>query len=237
MIYLIITLLFPLNADSYHSEIFIGFAYDLKTEKLLYSEEHSHFFLNGNLMRGEVVYRAPGGDIMATKTLNFDESLIAPSFRLEDRRFQHIEGAERKSNGISLIKGKIPNLSRMPIQIPSSPDLVIDAGFDHFVRKNWSVLSRGEKIDFLFGSPSEQRVFKFQLELKKKKVQEMETHLYLKMSPSSLLLRWLVDPIDLCYIKSKNDNNIRLQEYKGITNINRTSDEKYRAVIRFPSQK
>ena len=236
MMFLFVTFLIPFTPDSTYSEFFTGFAYDLETEELLYSEEHKRTFHNGNLTRGEVVYRDAHGGIIATKTLNFDASLIAPDFRLEDKRYQLVEGAERKSTGVSLINGKANNLSSKPIQTPLSPALVIDAGFDYFVKQNWVLLSQNAKVEFLFGSPSEQRVFKFQLELIKKEAQETGTRLYLQMKPSSKFLQWLVDPIELCYIKAKGDPNVRLEEYKGITNINRSSKEKYRALIRFPPQ-
>jgi hypothetical protein len=104
--------------------------------------------------------------------------------------------------------------------------LVVDAGFDHLVRANWEKVTRGESVEFRFLGPTRGEHYGFVLEPTSN--DQLNSDVVLRIRPTGLVLRFLVDPIVLGY-----NNDGALTEYLGLTNIRENANANFTAHIRY----
>jgi hypothetical protein len=149
---------------------------------------------------------------------------------MTDYRIGFVEGAEVSSTSVSLFSRPLAAGGRRTksrtVRIPEVA--VIDAGFDAFMRDNFSRVVAGEKIEFHFAVPGLRRFFKFQLDPSGETLHRGELAYMVKMKPASALLRIAVDPIELVYSKGG-----RLLEFRGLSNICDEQGDRYKARIVF----
>jgi len=165
-----------------------GKAYDRQSGKLLYIEKHH---CHASRQQCTVQYRDTNGALIASKDLDFRESEISPALIMEDHR------TARK---IRIDTG--------------NEELVIDAGFDNFVRGQWEALDAGERVNFRF------QVAGFDAPLAMDIVRSdapgcTTRELCLEVRADSWLVRAFVEPIQLAY--SRTDRKLR--RYSGISNL------------------
>lgn len=211
---------------------FVGEAYNDGGD-LIYTEHHQ---LTGACTTGrwrpeyqEVRYFWPEAQTpFAIKKLHYSESLTRPqvSFALADMdtsmtiRANAIDDALdiRWQSGADLIKQFI---------VPSTPNLVVDAGFDQLVRQRWNELKSGSPVDFRFLAPTRGTDYGFRLDPEASS--RLGYPLVVTVRPSGLITRFLVEPITLGY----NEAGL-LRYYAGLTNIPRNREgENYTAEIRY----
>lgn len=101
----------------------VGDATDQRTGELLYREFY-HCRADGVLCT--VMYRDAAGELIAQKELDYSRDPHVPLVVMEDVRH-----------------GRNVTLAREP-----EAGLVVDAGFDNFVRSNWRALIDGERVKF-----------------------------------------------------------------------------------------
>jgi hypothetical protein len=173
----------------------VGTAYDQKSGNLLYTEQH---FCNVENRLCTVEYRDNFGAMIAQKHLDFSESLIGPSLVMTDYR-QAIE-----------------------LSFPASEvdDMVVDAGFDNYVRSKWDELFSGSPVRFPF------LVVGFDKPLNMRANREDtpgcdDDKLCLSISLDSWLLGMLTDPIELSYSRDSR----RLLRFSGMSNIKGAAGE------------
>lgn len=132
-----------------------GSAFDLDTEKLVYTEHHQ-LALNGEeVLERWVSYRCPDGKAFARKRVLRTRLPAVPSFELEDWRLDYSEGLEVGADEVAVYvreAGEEATEREVLEEVP--PQLVADAGFDAFVRENWDALVAGETVRFDFLVPS-----------------------------------------------------------------------------------
>lgn len=104
--------------------------------------------------------------------------------------------------------------------------LVVDAGFDHLVRANWDKVARGESVAFRFLAPTRGEHYGFVLEPTSNN--QVSADVVVRIRPTSLVLRFLVEPIVLGY-----NRDGALTDYLGLTNIRKNADQNYTAHIRY----
>ena len=166
----------------------VGEARSLKDGELRYREYHHCSEDRSNC---QVLYKDVEGALFARKNIDYSQSLSSPSLVVEDLR----EGRTQ------LIEGDVEE------------ELVVDAGFDNYVRERWAELSRGETVRFPFliaGRDSP-------VSMKARQDGEEDCadgDLCLAVSLDAWLLSMLVQPIQLVY-----DSDRRLMQYRGISNI------------------
>ena len=166
----------------------VGEARSMKDGELRYREYHHCSEDRSNC---EVLYKDTEGALFARKRIDYSQSMSSPSLVVEDLR----EGRTVRING------------------GGDEELVVDAGFDNYVRQRWSELSSGETVRFPFlvvGRDSPLTM--------KASVDEEETcaadELCLSVTLDAWLLSMLVQPIQLVY-----DSERRLLQYRGVSNI------------------
>lgn len=218
---------------------FMGKAYDLASNKLLYTEHHH--YLSTTLHKVE--YREPNGDIFATKTLNYEKSFFSPDFVFTNNRNGEFISAKKENKQVILEYQENTKSSRQKNKISDSNNLVIDAGFDHFITSNWQSLISGKSIvtDYLIPSQGEY----YELTLKNISCDNPENYCF-SISASSFFIRMFSSELKLTYSRynqiketsnpiknSQEKNNYRLTSFTGRTNISDRDGNYQDARIRY----
>lgn len=172
-----------------------GSAYEQSTGKRVYTEEHR---CSDDRLHCSVEYRDTRGELMARKTLDYSASKIAPSLVMIDYRNQQ----ERRLDAFE------------------DKDLVIDAGFDNFVRQRWDALETGNTEIFRFQSATADNTITMRIALDTN-TDCIQDELCLQVEVESWLIRAFVDPIELTYARKDR----RLLRYSGIGNLQDNSGE------------
>lgn len=215
---------------------FIGYAYDLDTQELLYTEHHT--YLTPTLH--EVQYKEVDGELFATKTIDYKHSYFAPDFTQHNLRNGEKIDIKRKARSENDTKHKdqvqyqvqYQESSKETLQketINYSPKLIIDAGFDHFITENWQVLNSGKEmtIDYLIPSLQDYYELTIKEETCKSKSQNESQHCF-SISASSFFISLFSNQLKLSYSKNSstknnsednNRENIKLMGFQGRSNI------------------
>jgi hypothetical protein len=197
----------------------------------LYQEIHA---VDGTCEQGtfeprshSVEYRKPAADEpFATKTLEYPNSALRPVVTFVQPDFNERMEIRYPSTGELTIDWQTPSGDTESFEVPLEENLVVDAGFDHFVRLNWKAVQAGESVEFRFLGPTRGEHYGFVLEPASS--DRIDADNVVQIRPTSLVLRMLVDPIMLGY----NDRGA-LTDYLGLTNIRRNADENYTAHIQY----
>lgn len=226
------------KALSVSSAQIVGTAYASNgSGEILYKEYH----FRPEAKRWQVVYKTvdgeAGGEIIADKSLQFGEQMASPAFTLRDYRFGEVFAAEvtATANGdeqLILQRGKSDDPGTKQVDLDSDRNIVIDAGFDEFVRQNWRPLLAGDTVRFEFAYPKRLTALSLQVQLNSDFPVDTDGDTYFKMTPSSGFLRLWVDPIYLSYQKS----NQRLRSFHGVSNLYSSSREAWPVTLHYQYQ-
>ncbi len=167
----------------------IGQAFSPESGELLYSEHH---FCNNSNQQCEVLYLDTLGEVFARKELDYSLSEKSPGLRLRDFR------------------------TDVDLQLEPSgdPELVVDAGFDNYVRLRWDELLEGDDVRFPFLVAGREEPLKMragpgrQAECDPRRV-------CLQIELDSWFLGMLVDPFELTYDRGSR----RLLRFTGVSNL------------------
>ncbi len=176
-------------AQSWTTHLVLGKAYERNTGAFLYNEQH---FCSEQRLLCTVEYTDAAGEVFAEKRLDFRQSLVGPSLVMNDYR----------------------NQKEISIPASQSDELVIDAGFDNFVRSSWEELSDGEQISFPFLPAGFDKPLNMRA-LRSDKADCKVERLCLDIKLDSWLLAMIIAPIELSYSRS----NRRLLHFSGVSNI------------------
>lgn len=219
------------SAGSISAEIirFKGEAFDLKSGKFIYSENHEEHWKNGKHMFSVVRYKDPQGNTLAEKKIYFDRHLQRPHYLLKDLRDGYTEGIKYAGGAVRLLsrRNDKEELKEKTVSIPGPA--VYDGGFDYFVRENFDKLLTKKPISFNFAVPIELDYFKFRVVYQKEEVIRDRKAVTFRMEPANIVIRQLVSPIYISYDIEKR----RLLRYKGISNVNDSKGKSYKARIEF----
>jgi hypothetical protein len=204
-----------------------GYAYELGTDRLLYTEEHHEQIEQGRVTRSEVVYRKPDGGVIATKQLNFRRNASDPDFRLENPVNGHLEGANQRDDRLLVFFRKTDDHALRERELRAPDNAIIDGGFDRFIENNWTALMQGDVFQRPFLVPSFQRFLEFRIYLERM----TETEVVFIMEPASMLLRIVGDGIVVAYDR----DSAALRRYEGISNIRDQDGENYEVRVEFPA--
>lgn len=176
-------------AQSWTTPMVLGKAYEKNTGKFLYNEQH---FCSEQRLLCTVEYSDGAGEVFAKKLLDFRQSLVGPS----------------------LVMSSYRNQKEISIPASQNDNLVIDAGFDNFVRSSWEALNAGEQISFPFLPAGFDKPLNMKA-LRSEKTDCEAQQLCLDIKLDSWILAMIVAPIELSYSRS----NKRLLHFSGMSNI------------------
>lgn len=127
----------------------------------IYREKHWTRIENDIPSERLVLYVCPDGTPFGRKFVDYRASQIAPEFSFTDSRSGYREGLRRVGG---LAKAWFRD-ARQPEQQASLgvARLVVDAGFDNFIRSQWTELSAGRTVSLSFAVPARLRSLDFKL--------------------------------------------------------------------------
>lgn len=208
---------------------YVGEAREPASGTLLY-EEH-HLLRPGAAAPRErlVLYRCPDGAAFARKHVDYAHARAAPEFALEDVRFGYREGVRRDAQGLQAFVRPAASQAERRARLPDATHVVIDAGFDEFVRQHWDRLVRDETLPLDFVVPS--RLGSFGFKLRRAGVDRIDgaPATRFRLSLGGLLGLFAAD-IEVSY----RDSDRRLRRFEGLTNIRADRDDNFVARIDFP---
>ncbi|MFO7529192.1 MAG: hypothetical protein R6W86_10370 [Marinobacter sp.] len=198
---------------------------------VLYTEHHQ---VEGECTQGQfrpldhrVEYREPDqSEGFADKVLSYRRSPLQPEVDFNQPRFDESLRISYPGDDTIEVDWQTPSGETRAFNVPLEGRAVVDAGFDNLVRRNWSALREGRSVEFRFLGPTRGELYGFILEPSDHP--DMEAHLEVAIRPTSMLLRFLVDPIQLAY-----NHQGALTHYLGLTNIRKNRDTNYQAHIRY----
>lgn len=208
-----------------------GIAYDADDQsEVLYLESHYlQLGADGEAQERLVLYRCPDGLPFARKRVDHAADPLKPSFEMFDARLGYTEGLENQAGDDLVYFQKGANERRRSERLALTEQAVADAGFDEFVRRNWTELQSGKKLPLDFLVPSRLSVYSF-------KVQKTHSH-EVDGEPASVfrlglsgVLGWFVSGIDVTY----RDRDQALLQFEGLSNVRDPAGDNYVARIVFP---
>lgn len=208
-----------------------GEARALEGGALLYTEHHVVRHESGAPVERWVLYRCPSGEAFARKHVRYGEPPYAPQFEKEDVRFGYVEGFSRGRIAGDVFFRRSSADARQQEGIALGESLVVDAGFDEFVRAKWPLLQEGKAVPLRFLVPS--RLSAYGFKVRKTGEQELfgDTVSHYQLALSGLL-GWFADAIEVSYRQSDR----RLMRFAGLSNIRKSPDENLQVEILFPPQ-
>ena len=189
-------------------------AFDLESGELLYREVHC---VNADVTEREVFYKAPDGELLARKLVDYRSGATTPSF--EQQNFYSNEtirvGLEAgQVNMVIVDNDSQQTRSQSAVKPGDKLPVVIDAGFDEFVREHWDQLVAGEKLEFQF--PFADRETLVELRIGPLACSyETSTDQCFRLDLANWFFRLLVAPIELGYDREDR----QLVRYRGLSNI------------------
>ncbi len=194
--------------------------------RLLY-EEHHLLRLQDERLRGRLVlYRCPDGSAFARKDVRYSEPAFQPEFALVDARSGYREGFDLGSSFVQ--NSSTATLRRQPVRVDES--LVVDAGFDEFVRTRWDALQRGDTVRLDFLIPSRLSSYGFRVRKLREDIWHDDSVSVFRLALSGVF-GWFADAIEVSY----RDSDRRLMRFDGLSNIRGDAGNNLVARIDFPA--
>ncbi len=166
----------------------VGEARDPQRNELVYREIHR---CDAARTACTVQYLDSDGELIASKWLDYSGPPAAPSLRFED--YRHGEQVRVDSDAVSA-------------------DVVIDAGFDNYVRARWPQLAAGETVAFEFLVAGREQPLAMQA---RRDGDCPPSQLCLVIAPRNWLFALVGGDIKLVYESATR----RLLQFRGLSNI------------------
>lgn len=210
----LLSLQFPMLHASDFSLYSQGEAYQLNGSKLLYHETHCEA-PDGN--RQEVIYKDSSDELIAFKTLDYSTGDLSPSFlQFNYSREQSVEILVKKASVSMSIKNTTQSKieSSNDVKIDQGIPVVVDAGFDRYIKQNWDELVSGEQKRFQFPLASRSSLIELRVRSANCDYESVADQCF-KLEMANWLYRMLVAPIVLGYDADQK----QLMRYRGLSNI------------------
>lgn len=201
---------------------YTGYAYQPGTKTLVYKEQNTEIYSNNIHIETVTSYYSLADKLIATRRLDFSHSHYAPSFTTEDLRSGYMEGVVVSGTRARMFVRKGKNAAIKEKTIELSDPMVIDGGFNQFIKDNWNTLMQNKPVAFNFIVPARLNYYN----LRACKVSATGAELTIKIEPNNALLRWIAPPIIVNY----NISTRRIVNYEGKSNI--TDDEGSNPVVK-----
>jgi hypothetical protein len=214
---------------------FHGYAYDLESNKFLYTEVHRQAIAGDRWLGGTIDYYGPDGARIGHKTLDFSQDPYVPVYQLDlATGGGYREGVTAiTADAIEMQKKGYGSAKVRGASVKRRGAMVADSGFHSFLRDRFGDLVAGKTVEFTFAVSGELDTFKFRARRVEDGTFEGKPAVRLRVEPSTWL-RLLADPLEVLYDQEQR----KLLEYRGISNLHdpRTF-EPYNVRIVYPSKR
>ena len=189
----------------------VGSAYSLKTGELLYRETHKP--LSDETYRVE--YSEPNGTVFGHKILDFSQSALTPSFsQVNDRNGEKIDVTQTNNTlHVTYQEDSATDAKKDSVKLVAG--MIVDAGFDAFIKQYWDALEAGNQMDIEYLVPSKQTTFTFRFSQAACVQGTQKGAECFSLEPVSWFVKLAVDPIIVAYEPVQK----RLLRFTGRANI------------------
>jgi hypothetical protein len=203
-----------------------GRAFDLESGKLVYQEFHCD---DPDQNQTVVEYYDVADKKILSKWLDYKTGFLTPSM-------VQLDVVSKQTVAMSLVENSInmdgDNFSKpVFLKIDTDLPLVIDAGFDHFIRDYWNELIAGRRLEFQFPVVARQSIFNFEITASNCQYDSQQDQCF-SMKPGNWFLSALLDPIELGY----DPVSRRLKRYRGLSNVEDKNGAGYEVDIHYQYQ-
>lgn len=210
-----------------------GTAQDLESGRLIYGEQHYVRYHSGRTAERVVLYACANGAPFARKVLRYaGADTWAPDFELLDARQGQHSGLRSTTAGREVFYREKTAARESRGAAPGGSGWVADAGFDEFVRANWTALMRGSSLPLQFLIPSRQDLHRFQVKRLRAEVVGGVPAQVIRLRLSGWL-GLILPHIDAWY----SDAGHVLLRYEGLSNLMDAGGDHYKVRIGFPLDK
>jgi len=209
------------------AEFYQGTAYAPEGNAAIYLEHHYVFGKDG-APEQLVVYRCPDGKAFARKQLHNSPASVAPDFDFVDGRSGYREGARAEGDGIRVYTQKNSSAPENAKVVVAKPEVVIDAGFDRYVKTHWDALLAAT-ARFAFLLPSRLDYVEIRLGGVSQSVEDGQALQHLRMRMDAWY-GFLAAPIELTYTVADH----RLRRFAGVGVIRSRDGANLSVRIEFP---
>lgn len=212
---------------------FRGYAYELGSNRFLYTELHEQRIEDGRWRSGTIDYVGPDGAHLGRKTLDFSRHPYVPLYRLELPADGYLEAITAVDDAqIEMVQRSAADAPLRRVSVPLPEVVAADSGFHAFLRDRFGELMAGHTVGFVFAVAGRLDTFRFRARKLGETTFEGRPAVALRVEPDSML-RFLVAPLTLTYDPVAR----RLLEYRGIANLHDPQTGKaYNARIIYPSR-
>jgi hypothetical protein len=211
---------------------FTGYARALDSGALLYIETHAVTEAGTPREQRVVSYSRDENAVpFARKNLRYSADRARPEFDFTCARSRTDEGLAREGGKLR-VRFRGAGSAEPRTKLLADREVgVVDAGFDEFVRANWSKLERGEAVTAPFLVPSRLDTYNFRVRKVGDALVEGADASVIRLSLAGAL-GWILPDIDVTYRKKDQ----RLLRYRGLTNVRDAKGELLEAQIDFPDE-
>lgn len=191
-----------------------GEAFDLDSGELLYHETHC---VSADESEREVLYSDAHGKLLARKLVDYQSGATTPSFEQQNFYSSEVIRVGLRSDELTMTIVDTDSRearSKVSLRPDSNLPVVIDAGFDGFVRKHWDSLVAGEALEFQFPFADRESLVELRIGRLGCSYEGSGDQCF-RLDLANWFLRMLVAPIELGYDPDKR----RLTRYRGLSNI------------------
>ena len=216
---LLVTLTFAseLSANVMHS---IGVARDATSESIRYIEHHQYLASGDH----RVTYFDPQGEVLVTKQLSYPSLPQHPDILQEDVRRNVALAAKVDGNVVRMSQAQ--NGQTKNYEIGLDEKVIVDAGFDRYLRENWDLFEPGVSQTYKFAVAGQARLLNVAItKLAQTNATGATTF---TIRPTNLLVRIVLPEIRLVYDQAR-----RLSAYSGFTNLKLPQGGSKSVVINF----
>jgi len=206
-----------------------GYAYDQKTNDLIYSEIHYEKYKNGLILHSNVIYKNPESNVIARKRVDFIRNSFLPEFSLQNNFTGHLEITSYAGDKYKIIFVALQGQAEQTATIEYPSDAVGDAGFDNLIIRYWQQIITGEVLRRDFLVPSMLDFVKFRIYQKGLVDENGQFLRVIHVEPDNFFVRAFATRIKLYYDK----NAPRLRRFEGISNIRDKQGDNYHVIIRY----
>ena len=215
------------NAETSQS-FSVGEAFAMDSEELLYRETHCQ---NDDNLKRIVFYNNPEGESIAYKSIDYRNGFSTPSFEQISFHTGEKTAVTIDDNVVTLSYTDSNNeqtQKRFEKNKYSDLPMVIDAGFDAYIRENWDNLVSGVQQKFQFPLVTRSALVELQVSASNCSYQTKDNQCF-KLEMSNWLYRMLASPIELGYSRQ----NRQLMRYRGLSNIEDENGDGLNVDIRY----
>jgi hypothetical protein len=205
---------------------YFGVAASQRSGQPLYGESHVLLYREGRLAERVVLYTCPDGTPFARKIATYEDPL-APNFMFEDTTNGVHEGVRAGAPRSLFFRG-VDGKPEKSAPLPAVPGLVIDSGFDEFIRTNWHTLLTAGSLPLQFLVPSRLEPLNFQVRHVRSDSEDGVPAEVFRLKLQGIV-GWVAPNIDVSYSEREHV----LLRYEGMSDLRDRTGENLRADITF----